>query len=108
MDRGAWRAAVHRVAKGLTPLSHLGSPSGTVDLGQILKSPHFNKLVTGQGRKGNQRNRKAGELGRVSNSSRERSGKSNNTEKHDDCFSEVYLSRSERRKQASYGQTYGI
>ena len=98
---------MHRRADSL-PLSHLGSPSGTVDLGQILKSPHFSKLVTGQGRKGNQRNRKAGELGRVSNSSHERSGKSNNTEKHDDCFSEVYLSRSERRKQASYRQTCGI
>ena len=74
---------MHRQADSL-PLSHLGSPSGTVDLAQILKSPHFNKLVPGQGRKGNQRNRKAGELGRVSNSSRERRGKPNSTEKHED------------------------
>ena len=94
---------MHRQADSL-PLSHLGSPSGTVDLAQILKSPHFNKLVPGQGRKGNQRNRKAGELGRVSNSSPERRGKPNSTEKHEDWSSEVYLSRSERGKQASYRQ----
>ena len=76
--------------------------------GQILKSPHVNKLVIGQGRKGNQGNRKAGELGRVSNGSGERRGKSNHTAKHDDCLSEVYLSRSERKTNILFMHTCGI
>ena len=95
---------MHRQAYSL-PLSHLGSPSGIVDPGQILKSPHANKLVMGRGRKGNQGNRKAGELGRVSNGSPERRGKSKHTAKRDDCCQKSTLV-GQKGKQTSYIHAY--
>ena len=42
MDRGAWRATVHRVAKSWTRLSELACTQGASQLAQLVKNPPAN------------------------------------------------------------------